>query len=216
MRDQLVAMTVSVNYVDILPLVLETNYQFFKHWYVVTEKEDTKTQELCSKYANVEVLFFDFKTNITHCCFACKNLSIQKPKFNKGGALRMAQQIANENFPNEFKLIMDSDICLPPIFLDMLKKKNLQQEVLYGAPRWIYDNEDDFINKPLKRKLEDMWVKRGIAIGFFQLYKSNNLYQDSLSCEQTDIEFCEKFKKKDFINLIINHIGKTGQYWNGK
>jgi hypothetical protein len=136
--------------------------------------------------------------------------------FNKGGALRMAQRIANKNFYNDFKLILDSDICLPPIFLEVLKDKNLDEEAIYGAPRWLYNTVDDFKHKPLNRKLEDHWVKMNTVIGFFQLYKSKNLYEESVDCGQIDIDFCEKFKTKKFINLIVNHIGEPYKNWKGK
>ena len=74
----MIAITTSVFYHDELPIVLDRNYHLFKEWYILTSEKDKKTIELCSKYANVTILFFDFYKN---------------GGFNKFGAIKKAQKI---------------------------------------------------------------------------------------------------------------------------
>ena len=55
--------------------------------------------------------------------------------FDKGGAIKMVQQIVYEKYPNHWYLILDSDIILPNNFIDILIKEDLNEECIYGAIR---------------------------------------------------------------------------------
>jgi hypothetical protein len=201
MKD-LIAITVSVNYHNLLPLILETNHRHFKHWYIVTEKTDTETQQMCKKYPNVEVLFFEFKS--------------PDSVFNFGGARRYGQLMANKNFKEDFKLMLDSDICLPDNFQNILESTELKEEVIYGAPRLLVDTVEEYKHPNKAYILDDRWVHENRVIGFFQLYKSDILYQNSFNCAVTDEEFTSKFDEKKFLNLTVHHIGQPGKNWNGR
>ena len=78
---KITAITVCVNYDDLLQITLQQNHIFFDKWYIITSKEDTSTLEVIQKYnySNIVVLFYDFKTG--------------GKVFNKGGAIRMCQDM---------------------------------------------------------------------------------------------------------------------------
>jgi hypothetical protein len=96
------AITVSTNYSDILPYTLEANRKFLKNWIFVTDVNDTKTIEILKKEPTVTILYWDFQNG--------------GRSFDKGGAVRHAQKYLYSNFPNDWYLIIDSDICLSPNF----------------------------------------------------------------------------------------------------
>lgn len=201
--NNIIAITISTNYEDLLPYIVEANAKFFKHWYIVTEESDKATQEICSKYPNIETLFFSFKT--PQCAF------------NFGGARRFAQQIAQEKFKEDFILILDSDICLPENFKQVIDSSNLEEEIIYGATRRLVYDLKDYINNNNKHCIIDKrWVNENRVIGFFQLYKSSNLYKDSYSCAETDEQFARQFASCKFLDLIVDHIGVPGQDWCGR
>jgi hypothetical protein len=190
----IVAITVSTNYDDYLCHVLESNYKYFKHWYIITEETDKATIDLCSKYPNVEVLFFTFKD--------------QNSVFNKGGALRYAQMLAHERFKDEWFLILDSDICLPLDFAESINKLTLDENVVYGADRRICRQISDRNVGNLIDTYNKVYV-----IGFFQLYKCKHLYDSSYDCSKTDTDFTLKFKRFEWLNIIVDHLGDFGQNW---
>jgi len=199
----IIAITISTNYEDLLPYIVEANAKFFKHWYIVTEESDKATQEICSKYSNIEILFFTFKT--------------AQSAFNFGGARRFAQQIAHDKFKDDLILILDSDICLPENFKQIIDSSSLEAEVIYGATRRLVYNLKDYINNNKEHcSLDKRWENENKVIGFFQLYKSSNLYKDSYNCAETDEQFAQQFTSCKFLDLIVDHIGTPGQDWNGR
>lgn len=199
----IVAIMISVDYEDILPYVLEANHTFFKHWYIVTEERDLVTQEMCKKYPNVEVLFFKFKD--------------EKSEFNFGGARKYAQQIANEEFKDDYKLIIDSDICLPSNFKALVNTINIDEDTIYGTERRLVMKIEDYLNNTVSHCVVETHLKpQNRVIGFFQLYRSSFLYEDSTTCGHTDILFSNKFKKVKYLDMIVIHLGQIGQNWGGR
>jgi hypothetical protein len=186
-----------------LPYVIEANYKFLKHWYIVTDKADYQTQDICRNFPNIEVLFYEFKT--------------ERHSFNKGGAVRYAQQMANEFFPNEYKLLLDSDVCLPPDFKKILNAACIEEGPLYGATRRIVPRLDHYItDKKFNYPLDVRWNLEERVIGFFQLYKSPLLYDDSYNCAEVDLTFAAKFESQQFLPIVVDHIGVPGVNWNGR
>lgn len=199
----IVAIMISVDYEDILPYVLEANHKFFKRWYIVTEERDLVTQKLCSKYPNVEVLFFKFKDEVN--------------EFNFGGARRYAQQIANERFKDSYKLIIDSDICLPSNFKDLVDNIEIDEDTIYGTERRLVMKIEDYLKDTVSHCVVETHLKpQNRVIGFFQLYKNDFLYEDSRTCGHVDILFSSKFKKVNYLNMIVIHLGQIGQNWGGR
>ena len=105
-----IAITICVNYDDILKNMLEQNSKFFDVWYIVTSAQDKNTQQLIIKASlkNVRMLLFDG--------------FYKGAKFNKGGAICFAQTYIEKNHTNPVILILDADIYLPNDFLKKMPK----------------------------------------------------------------------------------------------
>jgi hypothetical protein len=168
-------------------------------WYIVTDVADTTTFEICKQYTNVVVLFFNFKSN--------------NAVFNKGGAVRMAQQFVHKLHKNDYILILDSDIILPSDFQDVIYDLTpLRSDILYGCRRLVFKTIQDF-NLNLKVPI----AVEPVCIGFFQLYKTHQLYENSIDCSECDMHFIQKFKGVIVIpNTLVAHLGETGVNWQGR
>jgi hypothetical protein len=202
---EIVAITVSTNYEDILKIILPQNSKFFKKWYIITEEKDTKTIDTIknSNCDNVEILFF--------------TLSIRPKHFNKGGAIKYAQQLVLNKYSNDsIILILDSDIYLPNNFEERINETNIEDNVLYGSSkRTDYYTEDNF-NKNILGKY---YYNSRAFLGYFQMYKLNKnyLYQPSGDCAHCDAIFKRSFKKSFIIeNLEVKHLGKAQINWKGR
>jgi len=192
------AITVCVNYSDILENIL-SNSRFFKKWYIVTSPEDDLTKKLVEN-ANlkcVELLIYpDFYKNSV---------------FNFGGSRRFAQEQIGEN---ELVLMLDADILLPDDFMECLPEKT-ENDTLYGAMiRIDYPTLDDFINETNPSVYDYSYHFNG----FFQLYVSNEKYKytHSYNCSQTDNYFRDLFPNKIYLKLAVKHLGLPCINWNGR
>ena len=154
MKQNIIGITVCVNYAELLNIGLKTNSKILKHIYVITKEDDHKTIQCCRKYKNVEVLTYDFKVDMswfdTHqkrYDMGCMNEPpdsrkiywkktlnhTNKKAFNKGGGLRLGQEAASKAFPNSFQLIHDADIVLTDEKTQEAMM-NLSEDILY-VPR---------------------------------------------------------------------------------
>lgn len=184
----IIAITVSVNYDNILDIILPQNYKFFKKWYIVTERSDHKTIEVINKYSfeNVEILYFDFRLNAT---------------FNKGGGINYALNMVDID---ENVLLLDSDIFLDDSFIKYMNY-DFNYDILYSFTRYDYYSYQNFI----KDKIDNVY--RINFMGFFQLFKNNKKYkyENSENCRQCDSSFASKFKQRMLLEgKIIKHLGK--------
>ncbi len=204
----LICITISTKYDDILQLIIKQNIQFFTKWYIVTDINDIKTINVIKNHQknhdNIDILYFDFWEN--------------KAKFNKGGAVKYAQQHVYEKYQNEdiFILLLDSDIYIPNEFSDFYKEliKEKEDNVLY-TPEYRYDyaKYSDFINQ----KNGILYYLNQKHMGFFQLYfKEPKLYyENSVNCASCDSLFRNKFKNRKIIkNLVVSHLGIPKINWN--
>ena len=184
----LTAITVSVDYDNILDIILPQNYKFFKKWYIVTERSDNKTIEVINKYSfeNVEILYFDFKLNAI---------------FNKGGGINYALNMVDID---ENVLLLDSDIFLDDSFINYMNY-DFNYDILYSFTRYDYYTYQNFIKDNIDN------VYRINFMGFFQLFKNNKkyTYENSTNCRQCDSNFAFKFKERMLLEgKIIKHLGK--------
>lgn len=198
---EIIAITVCVNYHDILNNVLEHNSYFFKLWYIVTSPEDTETINLIKNKGlpNVKILIYnDFFTNA---------------KFNKGGAVKFAQEHIDKNYNSQTILIMDSDIYLPDNFLEKIPKK-LEDNTLYGVKeKRDFWSLDEFLNNENGHYCNESQT----FIGFFQLYKQGRQkYEKSYNCSNCDNVFRELFPNKIILDLYVKHLGRVGINWDGR
>jgi hypothetical protein len=202
-KRDIIAITVCVNYDDILKHTIIKNVIFFKMWYIITSIDDTKTIELIEKhnFPNIKLIFFnDFYTN---------------SKFNKGGAIKYAQEyIEKIEVVYDKILILDADIALPENFLNSLPE-TLETKTLYGVSnRFDYWTLEDFNNS-----INSHEYKHGADfVGFFQLYKKGILhkYNNSLNCSECDNYFRDCFEKKEYLNITVKHLGMNNVNWEGR
>jgi hypothetical protein len=198
----LLAITVSTRYDDILRVVIHQNQRFFRRWYIVTHEDDMRTINVIQKanYPHIEILYFDFYKNAT---------------FNKGGAIQYAQKHIEHYYRNTTIMILDSDIFLPDNFYSQMAKFVPQPDTLYGvSKRYDYGSYMDFIEdvNPYDYPSADKFF------GFFQLYKQSpfKVYPNSQNCSQCDTAFLQYFTHKRTLPLTVKHLGKAATHWDGR
>lgn len=199
----IVGITVSTNYYDILPIVIENNYKYFYKWIFITDSNDLKTQEIIKKYSNCETLFFNFKSS--------------GAIFNKGGALQFAQLISYDRFDDVLYLILDSDILLPNNFREIIDNLEINDDTIYGCK----DRKDYWSIEDFKNNNYHIYNGTHQLCGFFQLYKNYEkkpkLYPESKNASVCDLQFKNLFSNLKFIdNLGVKHLGKECENWNGR
>jgi len=198
---EIIALTVCVNYDDILKHLIEQNSKFFLKWFIVTSPEDTKTIELIESFGkeNIEILIYNG--------FYKKQL-----KFNKGGAIFFGQTHIETIYSSANILLLDSDIYLPDNFFSTLPD-TLAEDTLYSTNhRFDYSSIDDFINDTNPKRVEtDFW-------GFFQLYKMDEkyMYSESFNCSSCDYVFKYKFQSKINLDICLKHLGVAACNWDGR
>lgn len=223
MNKKIELIIVCKNYSDFLEITLPLNKKHFDNIVIVTSPEDADTQNLCKKHNTNYVIYNDFLKN--------------NAKFNKGGAISFGLQ--NLKF-KDWVVFLDSDIIIPDNFRELLDINSINIDKFYGSyRRFIPTKKDyiDFINK-IKSK-ECFEAIEGSGCGFFQCvnlnsdvaryYGINNLYQDSYSAEQVDIDFlklwCPRPDPENHPRLVRTNIelihlgvsdGKNHKGINGK
>jgi hypothetical protein len=199
--SSIVAITVSTNYQDLLSIVYEHNHAFFKHWYIVTDLKDKETIAFLSDKHDVTILYWDFQNN--------------NYIFDKGGAIRYAQEQAYENYPDDWYLIIDSDICLPPVFKSFLQDTlpGMDTEAIYGLnSRLDFSSLEDF--KSFKNY--KLYNHSKLIVGYFQLYREKIYYGSSRNCSLCDCLFTSLFSKRVMMTLFhCAHLGSQS-HWDGK
>jgi len=213
----LVALCVSYNYLDSFKFTLPVNYRHFQKIYVITQADDLQTINFCKQFDNVSILFFTFKT--------------EQQNFDKFGAINFGLQTIYKENPNNWYLIIDSDILLPNNFVEILTNENLNPECIYGATRndvlkssllktksnvvaFYQNNKFHDINYQVASPSPDI-------LGCFQLFKkTNSYYRHNLihSLGWGDFYFGhDNFNLFcDLKNLLIFHCGQHSKNWNGK
>lgn len=197
----MIAITVSTNYHDILPIVYHYNKDCFKHWVFVTDMGDRETVSFLLKKPNVTVLFYDFKNH--------RNI------FDKGGAIRYAQTYVYEKYPDDWYLLIDSDICLPVEFSKFKATylPTFDVNLIYGLhERLDFESSEDLKNYTNYKYYDH----KERVYGYFQLYKDKFFYNTSRDASHCDGEFVLNFPKEMLIKgLPCAHLG-TKSHWNGK
>lgn len=201
----------STRYAKLLEKVIHQNQRFFDTWLIVTSEDDSDTLRVITEsgYKHVIPLFFDFKAG--------------GKVFNKGGAIRHAQlQLPKYASGRDGRvLILDSDIYLPDALMDILPK-SIPCTHIYGvSQRNDYYSLDHFVRRIVDKKYigatkADEYLH---FVGFFQLYSicSGNLYADSTTCAECDMQFLKMFTHKVIIpGLEVDHLGRDGVHWKGR
>lgn len=202
-----VAISVSTNFSDILPYSIDYNLNFFDHWYIVTDQNDKETIRVIEErnQGKITVIFYNFVgTTIPHT-----NGSMTKAIFDKGGAIRAAQERAYKEYPNRWYLVLDTDIVIRS-HRD-IATTDLDKSSIYGpVARCDYRSLEDFrkcrVDYKRPMNLEDPPI-----IGFFQLYASPFLYHWSEKTDLCDVNFTNIWTKEQqkLLSFTVDHLG----YW---
>lgn len=196
LQNRVLAITISVNLSDVLAYVIEKNKSFFSHWIIVTDASDIATFNLVEQHPGIELLFFDFKKH--------------DRKFNKGGAVRLAQKYAYTNYPDHWYLLLDSDIALN-FATDKLHVDELDDEMIY----FCGDRRDYSCFSDLNKKRSFTPFRGTIKAGFFQLYRKKRFYLDSEDAASCDFWFANEFQALGVLpSLYCDHLGVAGN-WDG-
>lgn len=198
---EVIAVTVCVNYHDILNHILEQNSKFLKLWLIVTSPEDVDTVNVVKnkQLSNVKILIYDnFFTNAI---------------FNKGGGVRFAQEYIDNYYNSQSVLILDSDIYLPDNFLEKIPK-TVKDNTLYGVrDRYDFWSLDEFLNNENGHHYYDSKN----FVGFFQLYKQGSYkYNNSYNCSRCDDDFRDLFSNRINLDLAVKHLGREKVNWDGR
>lgn len=203
--SNIVTITVSTKYDDILDIILPQNYKFFKEWFIITDENDIDTINVIKKYNfdNIRILYYDFYKD--NCIF------------NKGGAIKYAQtKLTDKNYLDNLILILDSDIYLLDNFLEIINEIHVNNKTLYGTN----NRYDCYSYKNLIYKTPDIRCNFShYFAGYFQLYKNNSkyLYENSQNAAECDMTFMKLFANKITIKkLDVYHLGKDSIHWNGR
>lgn len=197
---KLIALTVSTNYSDLLALTMKENAGHFDHWVVVTQENDLATRALLAHQPNMTVLFWD--------------PFVDGRAFDKGSALRLAQEWAYDNYPQCWYLILDSDIALPQSFSEVRARLGeLPRWRVFGALRIDYSRYSDFVAQtggiPYKVSNE--------IVGYFQLYSLPLKTEPSHDASWLDIDFRDLFFTSELIdNFALSHFGLKTKNWQGR
>jgi len=198
----LIGITVSTNYADILPFILQANLPHLHQWIFITDKNDKATIALLSQYPKVEVLFWDFQN--------------EDRTFDKGGAMAKGQAHAFAKYPDYWYLNLDSDLCLPSDFDQFhLQLPLLDKEAIYGAKRRGFLKLSDYQKRgeSFGDRVGDKQVQ-----GYFQLYRKHILYEQSQDASVCDVRFADRFERdrQIILNLTADHLGPFAAHWQGR
>ncbi|MEP7031865.1 MAG: hypothetical protein ABI830_13100 [Pseudolabrys sp.] len=167
----------------------------------MTDKSDHKSIDRFNLHPSIKVLTFNFQNR--------GNI------FDKGGAVKHAQQCAYSQMPDDWYLLIDSDICLPKNFDDLVVANlpGLDPDAVYGAQsRHDYSRLSDYRNR--KNFYNYEWPHQ--IQGYFQLYRKKVFYKNSFDASACDLEFLRHFEKLHLLpNLNVDHLGKKGN-WKGR
>ena len=209
-RLPLVGICVSYNYFDTLQFMLPVNYLHFDKLYIVTQEDDTTTIDFCKKFANVIVLYYNFKAN--------------NKNFDKFGALNYAQTLAYVENPDSWYLLLDSDILLPSNMIDILLNEQLDSECLYGACRLFALQSSDLLDRSSLKASYDILINRSHSppsiLGYFQLYKKKFVYHPMCFSDASKGDLSFGYINFTIFcileNLNVIHLGPEGINWFGK
>jgi len=192
------AITVSVNYAQVLALVIEKNISFFSEWIIVTDPKDSATIDLLEEYPEINTIFFNFKKNGN--------------KFNKGGAIRKAQKYAYRVSPSNWYLLIDSDIIIRnPLALSYLDE--LDESAMYVC----HDRRDYSSLSDLNSGKNYKFYESSMRAGYFQLYRKKHFYTDWPDASTCDVVFGSHFAIiRNLPGIACNHLGQEGNHDGSK
>lgn len=204
-------LVVCVDYADLLAITLRSNIQHLSECLIVTTPQDTQTRELCKSIPRVHTYVTD--------AFYRDNPVPGRPIFNKGRAVEEAFDVLGRD---GWILIHDADILLP----DTMRLENLQWDILYGAPRRMVEEPDQWDpNVP--------WNYYGVrddnkrVIGYFQLFHASSpflqgkrpWYDRTFTHAGGGDGYFERLTPRESQQLLpfdVLHLGPADSNWFGR
>jgi hypothetical protein len=184
---KLEAVIVSVDYSDILEIVLTENSDIFDQIIVVTNPKDKKTQKICNKFNCTTVLTDAFYDD------GCT--------FNKGKGMNIGYEYLKYK---DWVANIDSDVVLFKNFKELFfSNSRLDKEKLYWSKRIIFSQKNDWDSFLTSGKTDIKLKDEEDALGFLQIFnynskvfsllrKHNNnkpYYEFSCNASQSDLQF---------------------------
>lgn len=193
---QLIAITTSVNYTDYLVWCLDSLSKVADGVAVVTEHNDSALA-LCCRSGATPIVYDGWRT--------------EGAVFNKGGAVRYAQEKVHAAHPDAWYLLIDADVVLPEDARSIIESHATDEEALYSARRVDFHTlADAKAGMPTK-------VYESIFAGFCQLYRRHVLYPEwSRSAERCDLEFAKQFESCRILPMTVGHLGREQINWEGR
>jgi hypothetical protein len=224
------AVTVCIDYADILKETIVANKGQFDKWVVVTSPGDKETQQLC-KYHHVQCIVYD-------------GFYDGDGKINKARGINAG---LNHLTKKGWVLHIDADIVLPTHTRGILEKLYLEGDCVYGCDRLMVQSYEEWAEFQYKPKpvhenyifthltafpvgvRVNQYMGEGYnVIGFFQLWNPSQsgvqTYPEHISgFDRTDVLFQKLFKpgKRRFMPEIVTiHLDSEqadmGANWKGR
>lgn len=199
-RYDITLVTTSVGESDKLQQSLKCNKEFVNRTIVITTPSDTETQRVC--------FLFGVRCHVTDA------FRLNNDKFNKGRALREVQlELHREASSNSVAMIIDSDVCLPPNFLELLPSE-MPLDVLFSVnERCMFATPQDYSRG--WPALQAKWSYQ--TMGFLQMYIAHSSAptypEDFPTAARSDLEFGTYFKQRKVLPIIVMHMGISPGGW---
>ncbi len=220
------AVTVCVNYSDILALNIAYNKSVIDNWVIVTSHSDKKTQNLCSTY-NIK-------------CIATDTFFDSDDIFNKGRGINAGFKALKKS---DWILHLDADILLPPNTKRLLEYDDLDKDSIYSVDRIDVIGRDSYIDmiQSLPKQYSDFVFVEELnpistrmfhntmgycPIGYFQLFHSSKFQEYSekhSTAARSDVLFLNNWDKKHrrlfpglFAYHLMSELSPMGTNWDGR
>jgi hypothetical protein len=192
--------TTSVGESDKLQQALKCNKEFVNRTVVITTPSDWETQRVCFLFG-------------VHC-HVTDAFHLNNDTFNKGRALREVQlEVHREASNNSVAMIMDSDVCLPPNFLELLPSEMPTDVIFSATERCMFETPQDYSRG--WPALQAKWSYQ--TMGFLQMYNAHSLaptYPEEFpTAARSDLVFGTYFKQRKVLPLIVLHMGISPGRW---
>lgn len=199
------ALTVSVDFGDLLAVTLPRNIRHFAEYFVISAPTDAETAAVARRYG-AQLIQTDAFYRGPGAAFR-KGLAIEEA---------LEQTIGRRGT----FVSLDADIVLPPDFA--LAEEQLRPDVLYGARRRVLRDPRKFADGLDWNTLPELPDKE--IAGYFQAFRA-----DSLVCRQVpwygvqwltaagyDTEFERRWPEKHWLPFAVLHLGEDGKNWCGR
>lgn len=203
-QHDIILVTTSVGEHDKLEASLKCNKAFANKMIVLTSHDDKDTQRVCDK--------------LGARCYATNAFHKNGDALNKGRALNELQrELHREATNNSVVMLIDSDICLPASFSEMLPSQMSHDVLFSGVERCMYETPEAYSRG--WPAVQARWNLE--TMGFLQMYRAHSaapLYPtDFPTAAGSDLKYAEYFKETKTLDLIVMHMGisPNSKNWNG-